>query len=263
MMKNHVIYLFFLFLVCLAAAGLATEEADVHKSNVVIILDASGSMRKNMAGTRIQKMDAAKTALKEVLKTVPKHTNIGIRFYSGQKNKHDWVYPLGPRDDQKLTISINMIQAGGGTPLGYYIKKGADRLLQEKTRQMGYGSYRLLIVTDGEAQDSELMEKNTPDVLSRGIVMDVIGVEMSQRHTLANKANSYRKANDPVSLKKAIAEVFAEVSDTGTGNLSQDAFEIIKPLSDDVAEAMLDALTASDNSPIGEHVRSGEIRNRQ
>ncbi len=262
-MKKGVTYLFFLFLACLAVASLATEEADVYKSNVVIILDASGSMRKNMTGTRIQKMEAAKTALKEVLKTVPKDTNIGLLVFSGENVKNDWVYPLGPRDDQKLNISINMIQAGGGTPLGFYIKKGADRLLQEKTRQMGYGKYKLLIVTDGEAQDGDLVEIYTPDVLSRGIVMDVIGVEMAQKHTLANKVNSYRKANDPASLKRAIAEVFAEVSDKGTGNLSQDAFEIIKPLSENAAEAMLGALTAVDNRTIGERARAGQIRNRQ
>jgi len=262
MMKKGVIYLFFLLLVCLNATSFATEEADVHKSNVVIILDASGSMRKNLTGTRIQKMEAAKTALKEVLKTVPKDTNIGLLVFSGENIKNDWVYPLGPRDDQKLTISINMIQAGGGTPLGSYIKKGADRLLQEKGRQMGYGSYRLLIVTDGEAQDIELVEKYTPDVLSRGIIMDVIGVEMAQKHTLANKVNSYRKASDPASLKKAIAEVFAEVSDQGAGKLSQDAFDIIKPLSDDAAEAMLGALENVDNRPVGERAGAREIRNK-
>ena len=262
MMKKGMKYLFFLSLLCLAATSLATEEADVHKSNVVIILDASGSMTKNMSGTRIQKMEAAKTALKEVLKTVPRDTNIGLLVFSGVNVRNDWVYPLGPRDDQKLTISINMIQAGGGTPLGSYIKKGADMLLQQKGRQMGYGAYRLLIVTDGEAQDIDLVERYTPDVLSRGIAIDVIGVEMAQNHTLAKKVNSYRKANDPASLKKAIAEVFAEVSDQGAGNLSQAAFEIIKPLSDDVAEAMLGALAGADNKPIGEHAGTGEMRNR-
>lgn len=239
---------FGIFLFCLWA--LATE--DMQKSNVVIILDASGSMKSNMRSGRAQKMDAAKRALKEVLKTVPQDTQIGLLVFSGANVKNHWVYPLGPRNDARLNTAIDAIEPGGGTPLGAYIKIGADRLIQERKNQLGYGQYRLLIVTDGQAQDIQLVNQYTPEVLSRGIIMDVIGVDMVGNHTLATKVHSYRKADDPESLKKAIADVFAEVSDKGTDAISGDAFDIIKPLPDEAVDKILKALIETDNSTVGE-----------
>lgn len=239
----------FFCILLLCRSALTTE--DVQKSNVVIILDASGSMKSNLRSVRIQKMQAAKRALKEVLKTVPQNTQIGLLVFSGTNVKNHWVYPLGPRNDNRLNNAIDMIEPGGGTPLGAYIKIGADRLIQERKNQMGYGNYRLLIVTDGQAQDIKLVNSYTPEVLSRGIIMDVIGVDMVQNHILATKVHSYRKADDPDSLKKAIAEVFAEVSDQGTDDITGDAFDIIKPIPDDVADRCLKALIETDNSTIG------------
>ena len=76
------------------------------------------------------------------------------------------------------------------------MKKGADTLLKARKSQYGYGSYRLLVVTDGEASDPGLVERFTPDIISRGIITDVIGVDMNKAHTLATKVHSYRSAND-------------------------------------------------------------------
>jgi uncharacterized protein YegL len=228
---------------------------DVQMNNVVIVLDASGSMNGFMKGSRIRKMSAAKSALREVLKNVPEDTNIGLLVFSGKGLKNDWVFPLGPRSDEFLNRAIDIVKPGGGTPLGAYIKKGADRLLLERKKQMGYGTYRLLIVTDGEAQDKKLMEAYTPDVMAKGIIMDVIGVNMGMNHTLARKVNSYRRADDPASLKKAIADVFAEVSVSGQDSVSKNVFQDIAPIPDEVAGAMIKALATINNDPVGHRRR--------
>jgi len=136
--------------------------------------------------------------------------------------------------------------------LGAYIKKGADRLLQQREEQFGYGSYRLLVVTDGEASDPTVMERHVPEVLARGIIVDVIGVNMKTDHTLATKVHTYRRADDPAALKTAIAEVFAEVSDSGSNATDEEAFELIAALPDETSGAMLQALATSGNHPIGE-----------
>jgi hypothetical protein len=91
-----------------------------------------------------------------------------------------------------------------------------------------------------------------PDVIARGIIMDVIGVGMQSDHTLAKKAHSYRRANDPAALSRALAEVFAEVSNTVTDFAHVDAFDVIAPIPDQVAMAIIQALSASGNHPIGE-----------
>lgn len=227
--------------------------------NVVVVLDASGSMSGLMPRTSVRKMDAAKSALLEVLKTIPKSTHIGILVFSGLNVPNEWIYPLGPRDDALLAQAIARPQPSGQTPLGAYIKKGADALLAAREKQFGYGTYRLLIVTDGEAQDRHLVDRYTPEVLSRGITMDVIGVNMASTHTLATKVNSYRAANDPESLRRAVADIFAEVStgaqDTATG---EDAFDTIRPLPVETAVAALAALRTTGNQPIGTRPAAGE-----
>jgi len=250
MMKRKNPCLLWLILFIMAISPLFAQKDNIQKKNVVIVLDASGSMRSNMRGTRTRKMEAAKNALKQVLKTVPPDTHIGLLVFSGKNIKDHWIFPLGPRNDQRLNKAIDMIEPGGGTPLGAYMKIGAERLLLERKKQMGYGNFRLLIVTDGEAQDKKLVNLFTPRILSRGIIMDVIGVDMAQNHTLAKKVHSYRKANNPESLKKAIAEVFAEVSDTGTHSVSQDAFEILKPIPDEVVNGMLKSLINTPNDSL-------------
>lgn len=219
--------------------------------NVVIVLDASGSMTQSMKDQRTVKMDAAKQAIQAVLKTVPQSTRVGLLVFSAANLDEDWVYPLGPRDDGVLFERLNRIRPGTSTPLGAYIKKGADRLLKERAAQYGYGSYRLLIVTDGEANDGELVERYTPEVMARGITMDVIGVAMSSNHTLATKVHSYRRADDPESLQRAIREVFAEVGGTTATVAQADAFEWLEPIPLELAASMIQALSSSGNQPIG------------
>lgn len=226
--------------------------AEDYQDNVVIVLDASGSMKDAMPGGRGNKMTAAKTALKTVLSQIPTTTQIGLLVFSARNITDPWVYPLGPRQDAALMAAIDRPDPYGNTPLGRYIKQGADRLLQERARQFGYGTYRLLVVTDGEAQDQDLVDRYAPEVLARGITMDVIGVAMRQDHTLARKAHSYRRANDAASLQRAVAEVLAEVARPRTDTAQADAFAELASIPAEVAAAALQALSMSGNHPIGE-----------
>jgi hypothetical protein len=237
---------------CLGAVLAATwampfGQAQVQVTdNVVVVVDASGSMGTPMGGS--SRMSVAKEALKQVLEQIPDTTHVGILVFP----QGNWVYPLGPRKESMLAGAIDSIQSGGATPLGDYMKRGADALLKARRKQFGYGTYRLLVVTDGEASDRGKVEAFTPDIISRGITIDCIGVEMASRHTLATKVHSYRNANDPESLKQAISEVFAEVASGDTGPGGENAFELIADLPEATASAMLKSLSTSGNQPIGE-----------
>ena len=234
----------------------APAETVADRSNVVIVLDGSGSMGQSMTGTATRRLDAARGALKAVFKQVPMETYIGLLVFSSGTADSPWVYPLGPRDDAVLTAAIDKPQPGGPTPLGAFIKMGADKLLEQRTAQHGYGSFRLLIVTDGEATDPELVDEYFPDVISRGIIVDVIGLDLPTTHTLAARAHSYRAADDPASLQRAIAEVFAELDGAGTDAAGEEAFDEIAPIPGEVAVAMLKALSSSGNEPVGQVKRS-------
>jgi uncharacterized protein YegL len=231
----------------LPGAARAQEAFD----NVVIVLDASGSMRDKLSGTSMEKLAAAKEALKAVLRTLPESTHVGLLVFSAANVRDEWIYPLGPRRDAELTQAIDLPVAHGGTPLGFYLKKAADRLLEERARQFGYGTYRMLVVTDGEARDQPLVDRYTPEIIARGITLDVIGVNMQQDHTLAKRVHSYRRANDRAALNRALAEVLGEVSARGTDTAQADAFELLAPIPTEVAVSVLRALSSGDNQPIG------------
>jgi hypothetical protein len=243
-----------IFGIAFVSASLAQDALD----NVVIVLDSSGSMAGPLPGGDTDKMTAAKAALKQVLQSVPQETRIGLLVFSAKGVKTDWVYPLGPRDDAKLMQAIDQPEPGRDTPLGSYLKKAADRLLEERAKQFGYGTFRLLVVTDGEAQDQALVDRFTPEIIARGITVDVIGVAMNQRHTLATRVHSYRSANDPTSLKRAIAEVFAEIGDRASDLTDAEVFAELKPIPGEVAQKMIQALSASGNQPIGERPRPSQ-----
>jgi hypothetical protein len=86
--------------------------------------------------------------------------------------------------------------------------------------------------------------------MARGIVTDVIGVDMKSQHTLATRAHSYRSAADDAALEQAIGEVFAETS--ADDQNAEDDFELLASLPDGFAEEALRALTAIRNEPLEE-----------
>jgi hypothetical protein len=88
--------------------------------------------------------------------------------------------------------------------------------------------------------------------------VDVIGVAMNQRHTLATKVHSYRSANDPASLKRAMAEVFGEIGGLGNDVTGAEAFAELNPIPNEIAQAMIQALSSSGNQPIGERPRPNQ-----
>ncbi|MDE0088231.1 MAG: VWA domain-containing protein [Candidatus Poribacteria bacterium] len=230
-----------------------TSIADngVHTDNIVIILDASGSMQdKFRADETRSKMDAAKEALKEVLAKVPEGTNIGLLVFSGRNIRDEWVYPLGPKDTARLIAAIDLPQPEGGTPLGRYMRIGANRLLEQREKQYNYGNYRLLIVTDGEAQDQPKIEQYTPEILNRQIRVDVIGVDMKTDHKLATDADSYRRADNPGELVAAVSQILAETGGTGTDIDGEDAFEYIAPLSSEIALDLIQRITTPPSNAV-------------
>lgn len=235
-------------LAMLLAAGLIGVPNLWATDYVVVVLDDSGSMNDTMARQNLTRMMAAKQALTTVLDILPDDTHVGIVLLNGRLKDNPWVIPLGPVDMSQVRELLAQVPAGGGTQLGRFLKVGADELLARRAKEH-YGTYRLLVVTDGEANDPELVERYLPDILSRGLALDVIGVDMDQRHSLATKVHSYRQADNPESLTQAISEVFAETSAATDADASD--FDLLEFVSPEMAEAALEALAATGNEEIG------------
>ncbi|MFC1759830.1 VWA domain-containing protein, partial [Planctomycetota bacterium] len=181
-----------MFVACWASVSTAAQ-------NVVVLLDDSGSMQERMHGQPTSRIDAAKDALLTVLNQIPDDGSIGVLAMNGTSGGGEWIIELGPIDKSQIENAVGRIQARGGTPLGAFMKQAADALLQLREKQF-YGTYRLLVVTDGEANDAAFLDSVLPDVLRRNITVDVIGVDMKTDHSLATQVDNYRRADDPESL---------------------------------------------------------------
>ena len=136
------------------------------------------------------------------------------------------------------------------------MKLATDALLALRNQEH-YGDYRLLIVTDGEATDPDLVEAYLPDILARSITVDVIGVDMARTHSLATRVDNYRKADNPASLTQAIEASLAErTADDQNADETSD-FELLQDWPDDLAMPAIETLTLVNNDPIVHSSDSG------
>ena len=249
----------------LHAFGLTVDEGNVPVESemgihnvIVIVLDGSGSMDGIMevGGGRVEKkMNVAKKALIDLIPSVPKDTQVGvIAFHGGGFNgKTEWIYPISTVDTEKLQKSILAVYEGGGTPLGEAIKLGADALLKAREVQHNYGSYQLLVVTDGQADDEEAMNTFASETTARQLRLDVIGVAMpgGETHRLATLAHSYQAAQNSVQLITALKQA-VQVENT-KGSSGVDDFSLLATIPPEVARDWLKGVTTgAPNHPLGE-----------
>lgn len=229
--------------------------------NIVVVVDTSGSMETYMREAKATRIEVAKEALTEVLLQLPESTNVGVITFNG------WIYPIGKVDKEKLKQAIANMPTGGGTPLYEFMKGGATELLRTRKSFHNNGSYKLLVVTDGEAGDDHLNrdEKDREgniekpgvltDILARGLTVDAIGLDMKGDHGLATKINGrYMRGDDKASLKAALQRATAEasISDPNDAQAAEEFFAIFKGMSDEFAAGVLKTIGDSQNHPIGE-----------
>lgn len=215
-MKNWVLLILFCF-----CSTVVAEDNPLH---VAIVFDDSGSMDTRMSGG--SRIEVAKKALTSVVEQLPNDTHVGIVLLNGDwKN---WAVPIGKVNKPEMINTINHLRTRGGTPLGGCTDAAAKRLLELKTKKP-YSRYRLLIVTDGEASDGNLINQCVPEIIQKGIAIDTIGLDMAQGHSLATKVNNYRAAQDVETLTKAILQTFAEI------NSDNPDFAMLEGFPDDLA----------------------------
>ena len=108
-------------------------------------------------------------------------------------------------------------------------------------------------MTDGESTDGDLAYRYLPDVARRNITVDLIGLDMSGQHSLAESINgTYKEANDAKSLAKAVQDVLAESSGS-SGDAKESDYDLLEGITVEFASAALDALSeTNDEVPIGD-----------
>lgn len=235
----------------LALSLLLCGSAALADDYVLIMLDTSGSMGNYMSGSNQQKIKVAQDSLITVLSQAPATTKVGILTFSG------WIYPIGPIDNAKITQAVRATRPGGGTPLWEYVRDGVTELLKVRAANRNIGSYKLILVSDGEANgDGSLAPGQSNDVLNdvirRGITVDAIGIMMGDQVSVAKLINGkYMSGDDPSSLQQALAKAVAEVGFKDQDQLA-DTFEEVKELPAPFVLSVIKGLTTFANQGVGE-----------
>jgi len=186
------------------SAGVASTA-----SNFYFVFDMSGSMDEKCSGKR--KIDGAKEAVTRFMKNIPDDVNIGLMLF-GTRSEEDYAeaLPIASGNKDEFLEIINSLQPTGGTPLGEALLASVDKIVEQYKKQLGYGTYRIIIITDGEQTGIDL--KQPCNYLARHgfIGLYSIGLCMKSSHTLKNYSLSYRDANNYEELEQALVEATAE-----------------------------------------------------
>ena len=183
---------------------------DLLAANYYVVLDGSGSMRDVECSEGQPKMDVAKNALTVFSQSLPANVNLGLlAFDNGGVFER---VPLGGNNGNLFAQAISQVMANRNTPLGSAIGEAYNKLEAQARRQLGYGEYHLVIITDGKASPSEDPTPVVNQILDNApVVFHTIGFCIGDDHSLNQPGRTYyQSANDPTALGKGLQDVLAE-----------------------------------------------------
>jgi Ca-activated chloride channel family protein len=194
---------------------MSTDEApadlagNLTARNFMLIFDGSGSMDENECAGASRKIDIAKQAVVAWSKSVPADANLGLYAFHASGTS---TLPLSAGNRDGFMQSVMSIQAGGRTPLTQAMLKSFEALTEQGSRQLGYGEYTIVVVTDGIANDPDQLKNAVDTILDRTpITIFSIGFCIGSRHSLNQPGRTlYKSADNPEQLMTGLQEVLAE-----------------------------------------------------
>lgn len=189
----------------------AATASDLSASNYYIVLDGSGSMERSKCSAGSTKIAAALSALSHFVGTVPAAANLG--FTAFDDNDISERVALATNNREAFAAALRKVKAGGGTPLRSSIELGYQKLTAQAQRQLGYGEYHLVVVTDGNPDPSS---EDPTDIVEQilvesPVVLHTIGFCIGTDHVLNQPGRTfYMAADNPAQLDQGLASVLAE-----------------------------------------------------
>ena len=147
---------------------------DPWQVTTVIVLDDSGSMQGQI--------EPAKTAIIEAVTQFAPESRVGvIALNAGQVSE-----VVSAADAvTMLPDQLRSIAADGDTPLGRRLEDAAEILATQAEQRRGFGVFRILVTTDGEASDANRLHKAVSNILSKTpIELATIGIGIGEGHAL-------------------------------------------------------------------------------
>ena len=178
--------------------------------NYYIVLDGSGSMEDKKCSGNTSKMTAATRALSGFVKKIPAQANVGLAIFIDSK-----IYELAPlQPAEKLDVDrlVTGRKPAGSTPLFSAIQFAYSKLNEQGQKQLGYGRYHLIVITDGIASKNQDPSSIVDEMIEKTpINLHTIGFCIGADHVLNQPGRLvYHAADNPQQLSKGLGSVLAE-----------------------------------------------------
>ena len=190
--------------------NLTVLEDKLTRRNVVLIFDGSASMAESRCSGSRTKSNVAKDAVKDWASSVPADANLGLIVFD--ETGLSVRLPLGLNNRDRFRHEIAKIVPNYKTPLTKSLYGAYEMLTEQGRKQLGYGEYTIVIVTDGVANNPDALMRAVNSTLIRSpIMISTIGFCIRTNHSLNQPGKTvYKAANNPEALRQGLQEVLAE-----------------------------------------------------
>jgi Ca-activated chloride channel family protein len=179
------------------------------RRNFLIVLDGSGSMADSQCSGNLSKIVAAKQAIAAFATKIKPEDNLGLCAFDSRGVTERAPLSLNRSAFNK---ALQDVRSDSNTPLGHAVKLGYSLLQKQARRQLGYGEYYLVVVTDGEADRGDDPRDIVNKVVSESpVVISTIGFCIGEGHSLNRPGMTlYHDATNLKELNQGLESVLAE-----------------------------------------------------
>jgi Ca-activated chloride channel homolog len=213
-----------LALAACAALWIAPIGAHAQGSNVLIVLDSSGSMAGKVGGQ--VKMELAEKVVADLIDNMPADMNVGLLVYGARspRAKNDCgdielIQPMGSPNAAAVGKALRGVQPRGMTPIGGSLRRAAEVLKDQP------GTSTIVLVSDGTEScqgDPCQVAKEVHEATGIDVRVHVVGLDVAagERDTLACVAQSgggkYFAVENEQELRTALTEATAPAPPSAT-----------------------------------------------
>lgn len=177
---------------------------DPNRRITTIVLDDSGSMGNDIR--------AAKQAVIDALDAMAPNDRVAVLALNSGV-----VLPFSTVGEARSVLpqALAPIQSEGGTPLTWAVRAAQGLLEQEASLVRGFGTFRLIVTTDGEADDGDGLRFAVEELAAMTpIQLSTIGIGLSGDHVLRRRdLGSFVDVANVAALKEALQTAVAENTD--------------------------------------------------
>ncbi|EBA09391.1 VWA domain-containing protein [Sagittula stellata] len=182
-------------------ADLVDALPDPNRRITAIVLDDSGSMGSDMEAAKQAVVDAL-SAMQDTDRVAVVALNAGV------------VLPFASVADARRTLpaALAPIRDTGSTPLTRAILDTQAMLEAEASSVRGFGTFRMIVTTDGAADDGEALQRAIEDLAAKTpIQLTTIGIGIRGNHVLRRAdLGSFVDVANVAALEGALQAAVAE-----------------------------------------------------